>query len=94
MSVGKILPSGSVDLVIGQTVFAVGWNAEFIIAKRHPSEGTEATKINKSVTEFYILNVATEKLVGPLNEVEFWKQRSLLGVPGDLGFTLVFADVE
>ena len=94
MSLCEILPSGSGLGIIEQTVFAVGWNSDFIIAKRHPSEGFDTTDIDKAVTEFYILNVATEKLLGPLDETEFATQRASLTLPDGLTFTLVFDDLQ
>ena len=94
MSLCEILPSGSGIGIVDQTVFAVGWNDDFIIAKRHPSDGSDTNDIDRSVTEFYILTVATEKLLGPLDEAEFDKQRASLGLPEDLTFILVFEDLR
>ena len=94
MSLCEMLPGGSASGIIRETVFAVGWNDDFILAERHPSAGSAPYVINRSVTEFYILTVATGKVVGPLDADGFDKQRAVLGVPKGLAFSLVFNDLQ
>ncbi len=94
MALCEIDPDGSGLTVVPQTVFAVGWNKHFIIAKRHPPTGMAINEIDKTKTEFYILDVTAEKLYGPFDEDKFNKQRESLGVPATLKFTLVFKDLS
>jgi hypothetical protein len=92
MSVCEMLPKGDALGVIPKTVFAVGWDPSFIIAKQHPSD--DANKIDKSVTRFYILKVSDGKLSGPLTEEQFKSERDTLHVSGDLDFSLVFKELS
>lgn len=83
MSLSEMLPGGSAVGVINETVFAVGWDERFIIAKQHPSG-------NKSITHYYILQVADGTLTGPFDVSAFIAERAKLGAPAALSFTLVF----
>ena len=62
--------------IIPSTVFAVGFNAEYIIAKRHPRSLTDERYNDK--TEYYILPIQKEidykqldSLVRPMSKNEF-----------------------
>jgi hypothetical protein len=70
--------------VVGPMVFAYGWNDDFIIAKQRPSE---YGKMSQDVVCWYIIDVLSRKVHGPLNEDGFWNRRAELGVPGGLSFT-------
>ena len=85
--------------VVGSTVFAVGCNKDFIIAKQHPAIYPE--KENKSVTNYFIIplkkpvtwlneNVA----IGPLSENEFAEKKKQLNVPDTLDFSIVFNNIK
>jgi hypothetical protein len=66
-------------------VFAVGFNDQFIIAKRHPKSG----QIDRSTTEFYVVSVVDGKVHGPVDHEKFSALRARLGVPASLEFSLV-----
>ncbi len=94
MSIAK-MPSDDSNLysgVIPATVFAVGWNEHFIIAKQHPRDSHNIT--NKDVTQFYILRVSDGTVSGPWAEPAFDAERKKLGVPKDLTFTSVFDNLK
>jgi len=55
MSIGYQSSGTGYTVLIGQTVFAVGYNDGFIIAKRHPREFPG--KINKDSTFYHIIEV-------------------------------------
>ena len=93
MSVVEMLPSGDAITLIGETVFAVGWNDEFIIAKQHPYD-EENWLVQRDITNFFILSVLDGEVIGPLNESSFVSQRTQLGVPGSLEFTLIFRGLQ
>lgn len=78
---------------IPATVFAVGWNDQFILAKQHP-RGQGLVQPDTSVTDWYILRIADDKFWGGMTESEFAAKRDELGVPSNLGFTRVFKDLE
>ncbi len=67
---------------IPDTVFSVGWNERFIIAKQHPSN-------NKATTNYFILEIArdskfaepNESVTGPLSKSEFEEKLISLGSP-------------
>jgi hypothetical protein len=84
--VQKIPDSSSASTVIGPLVFRYGWNAEFIIAQQHPvQDGFD--ELNTGVTHWFILEVATGKVHGPLTEAVYIRTRQTLGVPDNLDFT-------
>ncbi|WP_225413583.1 DUF3997 domain-containing protein [Stigmatella hybrida] len=92
MNISRMLPGGNAVGVVGETVFAVGWNNDFIIAKQHqlgagPRKGTHAAN-------FYILRVSNGEVYGPLTAAQFSAERSAQAVPSGLDFTLVFEDLE
>jgi hypothetical protein len=91
MAVVEFTPSGATHLV-GPTVFAVGWDQSHILAKRHPSEAID--RIDKTLTQYYIVTVHDRKAHGPFNEAEYRLQRQALGVSDSLDFTLAFKDLE
>ena len=78
--------------VVGPTVFAAGWNNDFIMLMQHP--GDAFGKHDKSVTNFFVLRLKDEKLFGPLTKAQFEEQRKIFGIPTELGFKLVFHDLE
>ena len=73
-------------VVIPPTVFAVGFNDQFIIAKRHPKSDHQ---IDRSTTEFYVVSVLDGQLHGPVDHEEFAALRARLGVPASLDFSRV-----
>jgi hypothetical protein len=83
MSVSYDLGDGSTVGRIDETVFAVGWNERFIVAKQHP-------KNDRKVTRFYILDMTGDSrnsdpsvcVTGPLTQDEFDSKRGSLKLPG------------
>ena len=67
---------------IPETVFSVGWNDRFIVAKQHPSN-------NRSVTNYFILELARDgkladpsaSVTGPLSATAFEGKVASLGLP-------------
>ena len=89
----------SYGTIIGATVFAVGHNDEYIIAKQHPR--TFPKPPDKTITNYFILRVkksmdwrSKDGQFGPLTLEQFNGKRNELGIPKDLGFTKVFKDLE
>jgi hypothetical protein len=77
--------------IIEETVFAVGYNKEYIIAKQHPA--------NKEITNYYILPIKNgdlpknEDLIGPLTQKEFEQKKEELKIK-NLDFTIVYKNLE
>jgi hypothetical protein len=77
--------------IIEETVFAVGYNKEYIIAKQHPA--------NKEITNYYILPIKdgsepkNEDLIGPLTQKEFTQKKKEFRIES-LDFTIVYKDLE
>lgn len=92
MNISRMLPSGDAVGVVGATVFAVGWNEDFIIAQQH--EPASGARTGPRVTNFYLLRVADGEVWGPLTAAQFSAERARHAVPSDLDFTLVFQDPE
>ena len=77
----------SISTVVPETVFAYGWNDDFILAKRHPKKKDE--KVDTSITYWYIVEVASGKVHGKLSEDEFNKLRTELKVPAEISFKTI-----
>ena len=77
----------SVTVVVPATVFAYGWNDDFIIAKRHPPK--KDGKVDTSVIYWYIIEVASGNVHGPLSEGEFNSLGTELKVPAELSFKTI-----
>ena len=84
--------------IVSATVFAVGYNEDFIIVKQHPEK---FPKSDKSITNYYIIplkfkvsEIPERNVIGPLTEREFMEKRKELGVSRSLQFTRVFKDLE
>lgn len=89
MNVSQLLPNGDAVGVIPATVFAVGWNDEFIIARqRAPADGRQGP------ASFYLLRVPDGALWGPLTAEQFAAERLQQQVPASLDFTLVLDDLR
>jgi hypothetical protein len=82
--VRKVSQNGATTIV-GSMVFAYGHNEDFIIAKRHPAE--KPWKPDTSITQWFIIEVHTGNVHGPLTEAEYIEMREKTGVPADLTFT-------
>jgi hypothetical protein len=82
MSVSYRLASGDAVGRITETVFSVGWNDRYIVAKQHP-------KNDRNITHFYYLDISRDSMygdpatsvTGPLSESEFFRRRAELGLP-------------
>jgi len=74
-------------VAVHPTVFAYGWNEDFILAKRHPEK--KDGKVDTSVTYWYIIEVTSGDVHGPMNEDEFLKLRTRLKVPEEISFKTI-----
>jgi hypothetical protein len=81
-------------LIVPETVFAVGENGDFIIAKSHPK--TTDNGINKSVTYYHIIEVDKKHTEQSPNLTleQFERERKKLNIPNDLDFDLVYEELE
>lgn len=85
--------------VVGPTIFAIGYNEDFIILKQHPTEN--GSYPNKSITAYYIIplkekvnDYIVDNKIGPLSKEEFLTKRNKLGVPNYLKFTKTFEELK
>jgi len=82
MSVCYTLEKGNCIGRVPETVFSVGWNDRFIVAKQHPLN-------NRSVTNYFILEMALDSgladpgasVTGPLSAAAFKGKAASLGLP-------------
>jgi hypothetical protein len=74
-------------VVVPHTVFAYGWNDDFILAKQHPQKKDRT--VDTSVIYWYIIEVTSGDVHGPLNEDEFRKLRTRLKVPEEISFKTI-----
>jgi hypothetical protein len=73
--------SSSATTVIDSMIFAYGWNKKFIIAKQHPDPE------DPSITNWFILEISTDTVHGPLSESAFNALRQQLQIPATLSFS-------
>jgi len=100
MSLCYGVSSGGRIGIVDATVFAVGFNNDYVIAKQHPKG--QRDEPDKSITNYYIVPikmdttifVVKDNVIGPLTEEEFVAKRKELDIPDDLTFTKVFKDLE
>jgi hypothetical protein len=76
--------------VVPSVVFAYGWNDVFILAKQHPLNERDI-KVDTSITNWYIVEVVSGKVHGPLDEGEFNKLRAELKVPAEISFKTIMS---
>lgn len=82
------------ELIVEETVFAIGYNDNFIIAKSHPKNSTN--QLNKNITQFHIIqiNKSSDYNHKRLTKDEFKTIGEAIGVPNDLGFTIIYKELE
>ncbi|EOA03834.1 hypothetical protein HFRIS_015791 [Herbaspirillum frisingense GSF30] len=76
------LPEGNCVGRIQKTVFAVGWDDRYIVAKRHPDS-------DRKVVQYFFLEMAKDShyadpstsVTGPMSEESFSRYARLLGLP-------------
>jgi hypothetical protein len=82
MSICYTLEKGNCVGRVSGTIFSVGWNERFIVAKQHPRN-------NREVTNYFILEMARDNrladpsasVTGPLSSTEFEEKAVSLGLP-------------
>ena len=89
------LGKGSYLGVVNATIFAVGYNDDFIIVKQHPRSFPNPPDTN--MTNYYVVPLkfkvnhwADENKFGPLTLEEFLIKRKELEISDDLEFSVVF----
>ena len=83
ISLNRDMGSGSSSGRIDTTVFAVGWDGRYLVAKQHPNGDRKAT-------HYFIIDAERDRpradpsefLTGPLTASEFQKQSAALHLPG------------
>ena len=83
----EISSTTTFNTVVPATVFAYGWNEDFILAKQHPRKSYR--EVDTSITYWYIIEVISGDVHGPLNEDEFRKLRTKLKVPEEISFKTI-----
>lgn len=76
------LPEGNCVGRIQKTVFAVGWDERYIVAKRHPAN-------DRKIVQYFFLEMGKDSLyadpaisvTGPMTEESFYRHTRLLGLP-------------
>ena len=87
---------GSIE-VVEETIYAVGFNENYIILKQHPKK---FGPIDKSVTNFYIVTIYKQNgltpkkgVLGPFSIEEFREKQKELKLD-TVGFTIVLKELE
>jgi hypothetical protein len=85
--------------IVNPTVFSIGYDKNFIIAKQHPTIYPE--KENKKITNYFIISLKqpvkwTDDSVatGPLKENEFLEMRKKLKMADTLSFFISFNNIK
>ena len=81
-------------LIVPETVFALGENGDFIIAKSHPKNLESG--IDKSVTYYHIIEVdkKSPEQSPNLTLEQFENKRKELNIPNDLDFDIVYEELQ
>src|SRR4051812_21959342 len=74
-----------IDILILPTVYEIGNNKRFIIAKQHPEN-------NKNITNYFIIDILNKdghksSVIGPLTYEQYIYSREKLNVPEEITFT-------
>jgi len=82
------------QLIVPETVFAVGYNNDFIIAKSHPKDLENG--INKRVTNYHIIivNKKSPEQSTSLTLEQFEYEKKRLNIPDKLDFHIVYEALE
>jgi len=72
--------------VVSPMVFAYAWNDDFIIAKQHPRKDRN---VDRGTTHWYVVEVASRRVHGPLDQAEFRDLQDKLKIPPELSFKTV-----
>jgi hypothetical protein len=87
--------SASCSILVAEYVFSVGHDKNYIIAKQHPvvypKPGADF-KIDTSITNHFIININTKKVLGPFTQEEFIKQRKELKIE-EIEFDMNYPEV-
>jgi hypothetical protein len=83
---------GIVEERIAATVYAMGWDGQYLVAKQHP-------KGNKVETNYFVIDATKDTsgalvqsvVLGPLTEVEFQQKSAALKLPK---FSKILASLE
>lgn len=84
--VRKDAQGSGASVVVQPMVFSFGWNEAFIIAMQHPKRD-HFEDVDNSVTRWFIVEVATDTVHGPLTEDEYEQLRLDLNIPDVLDFS-------
>ncbi len=79
-------------LIVGQTVFEVGHNDDYIIAKSHPKDSVN--ELNKNVTYYHLIEVSRARKSIPLTLEQFEYKKKELQISEKLEFTTVFEELK
>lgn len=80
------------DLIVNETVFAVGYNENFILAKSHPNG-------SKLVTYYHIIEINKDENNKPGQAVsmtfeQYKLKKEQLKIPSDIDFSIVYKELE
>lgn len=81
--------------LVGEYVFSVGHNDNFIIAKQHPTSGfKDGFKIDTTITNYFIIdmNQVSNKVLGPLTQERFTTLRKELKIE-EIKFEMNYPEV-
>lgn len=94
LSISYSLGNGNYIDLISNSVFELGYNETYIIAKQYPVEFSSMP--DKTITNYFIVplkdkvhNSPDENKIGPLSIEEFKLKRKALGIPDELVFTII-----
>jgi hypothetical protein len=81
-------------LIVSETVFALGENGDFIIAKSHPKNINKG--IDRSVTYYHIIEVNKKdpEQSPNLTLEQFENKRKVLNIPNDLDFDIIYEELK
>jgi hypothetical protein len=101
MSISYEIGEGAYIDVVKATVFAFGYNDDFIIAKQHPIEKALKKGEWKATTNYFIIPIKNPisqskdlNVLGPLTLEQLNEKRQELAIPDNLNFTEEFENLK
>lgn len=92
MSIWYFLEDNSSNIIVEETVFAVGYDDNYIIAKSHPKSLDNL--VNKNITYFYIIEIRKPEKSVAITLNQFENKRKQLSIPSSLDFTIVYDEFK
>lgn len=81
------------QIIVKETVFAVGYNKEYIIAKSYPVNSNVLEEDKRVLYHILLVDEVSPQVSKGLTFEEYKSKRKELEIPNDINFSIVFHEV-